>query len=85
MKRGRLGRYRVIRVVSMIALARDIDSAVLQLILIGDVVDQWIIRHGEARIVLGEDLAEVLHGGEELIHTLRGSGYVLRAPAHEVP
>ena len=29
-------------------------------------MDQWIIRHGEARIVLGKNLTEVLHGGEEL-------------------
>ena len=29
-------------------------------------MDQRAFRHGEARIVLGEHLAEVLHGGEEL-------------------
>src|SRR5262245_61142595 len=66
MKVGRLGRDSVIGVVGVIALAGDVDAAVLKLVLIGNVVDERAFRHCEAWVVLGEDLAEVLHGGKKL-------------------
>ena len=50
----------------MIALTGDVDAAVLKLVLIGNVVDERAFRHCEAWVVLGEDLAEVLHGGKKL-------------------
>src|SRR5947207_668798 len=66
MEGGRLGRVSVVGVVGMIALTGDADTAVLKLVLIGDVVDERAFRHCEAWVVLGEDLAEVLHGSKKL-------------------
>src|SRR5215471_17506904 len=58
MKSGRLGRDGVVGVIGVIALARDVDAPVLQLVLIGDVMHQWAFRNGKSRVVLRENLAE---------------------------
>ena len=65
MQRGRLWRHRIIGMIGVIALAGDIDPAVSGLVLVGDVVNRGTFRHGEARIVLRENLAERLHRLQE--------------------
>src|SRR5262249_12333667 len=61
MKCGSFGRNGVVGVIGVIAFAWNIDAAILQFVLIGDVMDQRAITDGKARVVLGEDLTEVLH------------------------
>src|SRR6266478_1333126 len=55
------GRFGVVGVVCVIALARDVSPAILEPVLVGDVVDHWTFRYLETRIVLRKDVPEQLH------------------------
>src|SRR5277367_667005 len=61
MQRRRFWRIGVVGVVRMVALARYVDRAVLEPILVGNVVDHWAFWHLETRIVLRKDVPEKLH------------------------
>ena len=63
----RLGRTRVVGVIGVIALARDISRAVREFILVGDVVNGRAFRQREAGVVLNEHLADQLHGLQHLM------------------
>src|ERR1700694_1378670 len=52
MQRGRLWRLTVVGVIRVVALTRDVNLPVFQLVLIGDVVDLGAFWHRKARIVL---------------------------------
>jgi len=63
---GRLRRRAIVRVIGVIALAGNVGLAVLELVLVGDVVDGGTIRHREARIVLRKYLTEQFHRLQKL-------------------
>ncbi len=66
MQHGRLRRFGGIRVIGVVALARNVALAVRVEVLVGDVVDLRTIRQRKARVVLREHLAEQLHRIEQL-------------------
>ena len=61
MQRRCLGRFGIVGVVRMVTLARNVNGAVLEPVLVGDVVDHGTTRHLEARIMLWKYVPEQLH------------------------
>ena len=49
----------------MVSLARYIDRAVLEPVLVGDIVNHWAFRHLETRIVLRKYVPEQPHRLQE--------------------
>src|SRR5690242_527272 len=67
MKHRRLGRPRVVRMVGVPALARDVATSVGEASLVGAIVDLRAVGQGEARVVLREYRAEQTNCRDDLL------------------
>jgi hypothetical protein len=66
MQRRCVGRLGIVGMVGMITLSGDVHPPILQLVLIGDVMDGRTFRDPEAGIVLREDFSEEFHRLQKL-------------------